>query len=348
MQQRHNIFNRFEYFIDISSLTGKSRSFFELSYVNNKEYYYPVCNRDFRMLKNMQFVKHMLHMCVFFDYDYLYFGFLRHAEENKLFYNISRIITFTKEPNYFIEFEKFQQQKLIYGDFKIYRNKLWDNPYFNNFLISTEKIIDISEITDISVVYMHDNMHIMALFKKPIFVYNQGFCWTNGSFDKTSTDFWTIKHLQTTGIVMSNGQLNLFNDYRDFYDLIINLSKSELEKRFIRLYCAYLQKLPLDKLLSTPMLIPEFRFKNQFIEHQFRLDFLIINLRTKQTLGIEISPESTHATPNHYREQREHDLIKSNKFLMQYGIPLYTIPCSSLNDISFYFDEIKKKYLLCV
>lgn len=347
MQKNHNILNQFEYFIDIRSLPDESKAFFELSYTQNKECYYPVCTHDLPTLNSIQFVKYMIHTCVFFDYDYLYWGFLKYAIENKLFYIIRKVISFSKNPDCFKELRIFQEENLLYGNLRIYRNKLWDNPYSNNFLISSEEVTDISEITNISVVYMNDNIHIMALFKNPIFTYHQDFRWENGSFDKTSTDFWTINHLLTAGVVMSNGQLRFFTDYTDFYNLIINLSKSELEKEFIHLYCAYLQSLPLNKRLSTPMLIPEFRYRKQSIKHQYRLDFLIINLRTNQRLGIEISPESTHATRNHYLEQREHDLTKGNKFLMDYGIPVYTISCNSLKDISFYFDEIKNKYLIC-
>lgn len=313
--------------------------YFHISYQQKRECYYPLLDNDIAYFKKYKFVAHQMHPCLFYTPDYLYLGVLTNFNDGKLYYRIRSLYEATG-PNekIFMEVENYINTELSLNSSQdVYRNPCFKNPSSNGFLTNNTPSSEYRNTID--VVYMNENRNIMALYKNPIFVYKKRpFPWTNGTFDPSSVEYWTIKHLETAGIVTSDGLLQHY-DYMQFYFMVYNNSKSCYEKTFICCYLNYLAELPLERRALTPLLIPEFRFGERAVNHKYCLDFLIINLRIQRAIGIELSPASTHYADNRLSPN---ELYKRNEFLEKYGISIYTFLQDELNDIEGCFNKICK------
>lgn len=321
---------------------GEYLNYFQISYRQNRECYYPLLANDIAYFKKYVFVAHQMHTCLFYTPDYLYLGFLTNFNDDKLYYRIHSV--YEARDTYddlFIEVESYINTVLSIRSSKdIYRNPHYTTPNSNGFL--TDSTPDSECIDTIDVLYMNENNNIMALYKNPIYIYGKHiFPWKNGTFDSASVDYWTINHLEQAGIVTSNGLIQYYK-YSDFYDMIYTNSKSHYEKDFIRCYINYLKGLSPEKRSSTPLLIPEFRFGERSIKHKYRLDFLIINLRTQKKIGIELSPDSSHCVDSRLSPN---EFYKTKDFLKTYDISIYTFLQNDLNDIQGCFNDIRK-YLI--
>lgn len=334
--------NSIEYFIYTEY--KRNREFLEyldISYNQNREYYYPLLEKDSTFFQKSGFAPHQKNTCLFYTTQVLYLGILTHVSDSKLYYCIYSTYN-SKHPDVdddlFIEVDNFFNTRIsLSPNQDVYRNPRYNNPRTNGFL--THKLPQNDGISNIDVIYMNENKSIMALYKNPIYFPKAGtFPWKNGRIDNRSVDYWTILHLETAGVVTPDGLLHKYN-YDKFYNLIINASKSPYEKAFIRCYINYLSSLPPNKRFSTPLLIPEFRFDNRAIKHLYRLDFLIINLRTSQKIGIELSPSSTHYASNRLSPL---EFYKRNAFLETYGISIFTFLQDDLNNIQSCFNRICK------
>lgn len=183
--------------------------------------------------------------------------------------------------------------------------------------------------------------------------------WTNdvSEIRRADYEYWTIGHILETGIVVPNNpkpfQFSDLQAFINFYEqIVMRLSKSEYEKEIMRRYFEYL-KIKSD-VENTPLLIPEFRFDNDQIVHKYRLDFTILNPFTRQLIGFEISPQSTHMNIKGIRSktqiqmnedikaQWEKEMAKRNEFFKQYGVTTITFTDSNLQNIDDCFDTIKE------
>ena len=187
--------------------------------------------------------------------------------------------------------------------------------------------------------------------------------WTNdvSEIRRASYEYWTIEHVLSTGIVVPNDSTPYtFSDlggFINFYNhIIMRLSKSEYEKGIMERYFEYLKNCV--NANSIPLLIPEFRFENDDTKHKYRLDFAILNSFTRQMIGFEISPQSTHMRVTGIRKesksqqqinsdiklQWEKEMAKRNEFFSQYGITVITFTDSDLVNLDKCF-EIMREYL---
>lgn len=328
-------FMEYEYFINIESSTDDVCNFLDISFQKNHPQYYPVFHDDLSILTEIRFYNHLIHKCVFYNSDIIYLGVLTGAFDNKLTYRITDRIIAYLSPTLYNNFVSFLAHNITRTKHKIQKNPYWNNPYYNGFLLHSEPTTN-SSILDANAIFINQNNNIMALYKNPIFVYQRGFCWKNGEYDTTSFDYWTINHLQTSGIIMPDGQIR-FLSYTEFYQIIRCYSNSKFEKQLIDCYLHYVDSLSLPEQLATPLLIPEFRFGNRSIKHKYRLDFLIINLRKHTTRGFEISPGSTH-----FGEEKlwKRDIYKANDF-GDLNTTIYTFTDAELCNIPICFDKIK-------
>lgn len=77
-----------------------------------------------------------------------------------------------------------------------------------------------------------------------------------------------------------------------FTDTLVRNSGSKYEYELAEYYADFVRAS--SKPLDVPLLIPEFRYLGLEKNHQYRLDFLIINPYTLSKIGFELSPWSTH------------------------------------------------------
>lgn len=191
----------------------------------------------------------------------------------------------------------------------------------------------------------------------PVYRNNQ---WTNdvSEIRRTCYEYWTVGHVMQTGIVMPAYSVpyrfSTLLDFMNFYyQIMLRVSRSTYEQEIMKKYFEYLQNV--DDVYGTPLLIPEFRFYNDEIEHKYRLDFTILNSYTRQLIGFEISPQSTHMNisgirkemktqidiNNEIKEKWEKEMKKRNEFFSQYGITVITFTDNQLADIDNCFNTIK-------
>lgn len=331
-------FNHFEYLIHVNNLPNVIE-YFEASYKNQKQYYYPILRGDYELCQSIDFSNKNIHTCIFYNDDFLYYGILTgfDARNMKLLYRIYDITYAHKSKEFFIEFDIFISS--TFNNFFMRRNPYYQSPFHSDLLRTTEENYVFEHNLD--VIYINDNDHLMALFKKPVFrISNRNLTWANGTFDKTSLDFWTIKHLLTTGIILRDGKHITFRDYTEFYDLVTSTGKSYYEVAFLEYYFDYLSSLSDEERLLTPLLIPEFRFDGPMKNHKYRLDYLIVNLRKNKTYGIELSPFHTHNDALHPEKQWHKENCKRNDYLQKYDIPILTFTEIDLRYIKRCFNDI--------
>lgn len=183
--------------------------------------------------------------------------------------------------------------------------------------------------------------------------------WTNdvSEIRRAKYEYWTLGHILNTGIVMpENPQPYTFSDigsFINFYEQIIfRLSKSDYEKEIMQQYFKYLSEI--DNVFEVPLLIPELRFENENVNHKYRLDFTILNSYTRELIGFEISPQSTHMQISgiktktqkdmneDIKEKWEKEMAKRNEYFSQYGITTITFTDEMLKNIENCFEIIKR------
>lgn len=123
--------------------------------------------------------------------------------------------------------------------------------------------------------------------------------WTNDVSEIRRADYryWTIGHVMATGLIdpLSATPLKFgsIGDLLTFYRSILKrVSNSQYEQSFCDFYIDYLSAS--KEQLEEPFLVPEFRYAGLEVEHEHRLDFTILNPHTRDLIGFELSPHSTH------------------------------------------------------
>lgn len=332
-------FENYEYIIHINDIPNIIE-FLHKSYTEQRIYYYPILNKDIETCQKISFEHGIKPSCIFYDDDYMYLGnlIIYNAKEKKVFYQIFRIISAEKNEDLFIEFESWINR--THQGFSFHKNPKYVSPYKIDLL---EKAED-SYIHDynLDIIYMNDNNNLIAMFKKPCLSFQKKLLWENSSNDNDDYTYWTINHLLTTGIILKDGRHRRFSDYNEFYSMIKKQKdheKSIYEKQFIDCYCNYLDTLPEDQQLDTPLLIPEYRFGGPTVYHKYRLDFLIINLKRNKRCGIELSPSSTHINQNEPEKQWFKEINKRNDFQRKYNLMVFTYTDEYKNNMNKFFKD---------
>lgn len=203
-------------------------------------------------------------------------------------------------------------------------------------------------------VWFGSNPLIWGIMLSPVFRNGK---WTNdvSEIRRAKYEYWTISHIMQTGIVVpGDPNPHIFPDLQSFINMyrqvIKRLAKSPYEKEIMEFYFAYLENSSAP--LETPLLIPEFRFGKDELAHKYRLDFTILNAYTRELIGFEISPQSTHmqikgitnktqAEMNaDIKSKWEKEMDKRNEYFRQYGITTITFTDDKLTDLSACFRVI--------
>lgn len=197
---------------------------------------------------------------------------------------------------------------------------------------------------------------IWGLIIAPAYRSNQ---WTNdvSEIRRAKYQYWTIGHVMETGLVDPQSEIPIkfakIDDLVNFYRSVLKrVSNSTYENQFCDLYVEYLMKS--KSQLDEPFLIPEFRYLGLEKNHEHRLDFTILNPHTKDLIGIELSPNSTHMAISGIKDKTQKgindelsikwdkEMKKRNKYFSSFNIYTLTFTDENLKDISSCFEEIKK------
>lgn len=183
--------------------------------------------------------------------------------------------------------------------------------------------------------------------------------WTNdvSEIRRAKYMYWTVGHVLSTGLIdPENNELyefsNLDNLISFYKNILKRISNSLYEKEIFDLYVDYLKNS--EDPLSEPFLIPEFRYAGLDVEHEYRLDFTILNSHTMEMIGFEFSPHSTHMSVSKIKEKKQKEvneelskkwnkeMSKRNKYFASYGISTLTFTDDVLTNIPDCFSQMKK------
>lgn len=184
--------------------------------------------------------------------------------------------------------------------------------------------------------------------------------WTNdvSEIRRADYEYWTIGHVLKTGIVAPNSsepfRFHSIDEFITFYkQILMRISNSKYEQELMQYYFDYI--LSQENANKVPLLIPEFRFYKEEKDHKYRLDFTVLNAYTREAVGFEISPQSTHMSVSGIKrdgktqteinseigEKWEKEMDKRNEYFSQYGISVITFTDKHLQDIEACFEVIK-------
>jgi len=197
---------------------------------------------------------------------------------------------------------------------------------------------------------------IWGLIIAPAYRVNQ---WTNdvSEIRRASYQYWTIGHIMETGLIDPQSEVPIkfstIEDLCNFYRSVLKrVSNSAYENRFCDLYVEYLKNS--NSPLQEPFLIPEFRYLGLEKNHEHRLDFTILNPHTRDLIGIELSPNSTHMAVTGIKDKTQKavneelsvkwdkEMKKRNDYFASFDISTLTFTDENLKDIDACFEEIKK------
>jgi len=167
--------------------------------------------------------------------------------------------------------------------------------------------------------------------------------------------YWTIGHVLETGFVIPHkNKRRLFtsvDDYLNFFtDVLVRNSGSVHEYKLAELYAAFVQGS--DEPEQVPLLIPEFRYLGIARQHEYRLDFTIIESQEMMKVGFELSPWSSHgylSKTKHMTQKEINEIAKGNfekemkkhkTFFKKHGIAVMIYTDSDLADIDSVFKDM--------
>lgn len=197
---------------------------------------------------------------------------------------------------------------------------------------------------------------VWGLIIAPAYRNNQ---WTNdvSEIRRANYQYWTIGHIMETGLIDPQNKdsikFSTTDDLYTFYRSVLKrVSNSAYENRFCDLYIDYLKSSEVP--FQEPFLIPEFRYLGLDKSHEHRLDFTILNPHTRDLIGIELSPNSTHMAVTGIKDKTQKlvneelskkwdkEMKKRNDYFTSFDISTLTFTDENLKDIDACFEEIKK------
>lgn len=161
-------------------------------------------------------------------------------------------------------------------------------------------------------------------------------------------DYWTIGHVFQEGLIDNSlGRpypIESLDQFESVYlSIFRQLSNSIYEKQILEKYIEYLKSS--NDLDSEPLLIPEIRYAGLEKKHEHRLDFTVLNSHTRQYIGFEISPSSSHLSIKglkgknqkevnaEFSEKWHKEMEKRNKYFQLFGITTITFTEKMLEQI---------------
>lgn len=168
--------------------------------------------------------------------------------------------------------------------------------------------------------------------------------------------YWTIGHVLETGLVVPFKEdiIKFYNveQYLTFFkNVLVRNSGSPYEMGIAERYCKFVRASA--KPSEVPLLIPEFRYGGIEKNHQYRLDFCVIDPFKLSKVGFELSPWSTHGKLTHLKDKTqaeinrlaqanfEREMLKIKSFFRKYGIVVLVFTDSDLADLDSVFEQIK-------
>ena len=168
--------------------------------------------------------------------------------------------------------------------------------------------------------------------------------------------YFSIGHVLQTGFVVpgKNDCITFkdVNGYLSFFEnTLVRQSKSPYQKEIAAKYSAYVRSHA--NPLEVPLLIPELRYNGRQRDHEYRLDFCVINADNMQQIGFELSPYSTHGklTGTGKKTQKEinqeakavydKEFAKHKRYFQKHGIFVLTYTDQDLQDLDNVFEQIK-------
>jgi hypothetical protein len=169
-------------------------------------------------------------------------------------------------------------------------------------------------------------------------------------------NYWTLNHVLISGLIdHEDNRFQEFTTIAEFKTFYINTfrkqSRSKYEKEFIDIYFNYLESLTDEEALSTPLLIPEYRFGDIQKKKSKRIDFVILNSYTMNFTGFELSPQSSHLPVQGIKTKKlvelnddikkswMNEVQKRNMFQDEHDLRIYTLADEHLKDINRFFKD---------
>lgn len=170
-------------------------------------------------------------------------------------------------------------------------------------------------------------------------------------------NYWTIGHVLETGLVIPFVEEKIeFHDveqYLSFFkNTMVRASGSKYEFEIAASYCDFVRNA--EEPENVPLLIPEFRYDGIADNHKYRLDFTVIDPKTLNKYGFELSPWSTHGylkgtkgklqkEINAEAQQNfEREMEKHKDYFKKYGIFVLIYTDTNLADIDGVFNDMTK------
>lgn len=169
--------------------------------------------------------------------------------------------------------------------------------------------------------------------------------------------YWTIGHVLETGLCVPGKKsiirFKTVDDYLDFFlNVIVRNSGSRHEYELASLYTRYVRTSP--NQLDLPLLIPELRYGGPTHNHEYRLDFCLIESKDLNKIGVELSPWSTHGylakvkgltrkeVNDMARDNFEKEMRKHKDFFRKYGIFVLIYTDTDLADMKKVFADLRR------
>lgn len=169
-------------------------------------------------------------------------------------------------------------------------------------------------------------------------------------------NYWSIGHILQTGLVIpfedDKVEFPSLNHYLTFFrSVLVRASGSPHEREVARRYCDFVRNSSDPE--NIPLLIPELRYGGLAKNHQYRLDFCVINPYDLSKVGFELSPWSTHgrltkltgktqAEVNKLAQSNfEEEMKKQKSFFRKFGIFIQIFTDADLADPDAVFEQIK-------
>lgn len=169
-------------------------------------------------------------------------------------------------------------------------------------------------------------------------------------------NYWTIGHVLETGLVVPfREEIIKFNDIEQyltfFKNVLVRNSGSPYEMGIAERYCEFVRASvrPMD----VPLLIPEFRYGGIQKNHEYRLDFCVIDPFKLSKVGFEMSPWSTHGRLTNIKGKTqaeinrlaqsnfEREMLKIKSFFRKHGIVVLVFTDTDLKDLDSVFEQIE-------
>lgn len=271
----------------------------------------------------------------------LYFrGFLRHLRS---------LGSFARPGNPY--FDSF----LYYHDYEVVREWLHlflERTYLRNF----DDLSKVRPTADEAVMWIGQKNASYGILVTPRFQDGQ---WENDKSEirRFKPAYWSIGHVLETGLVIPGENEKItFNDieqYLSFFkNTLVRNSGSEHEFELAKRYCDFVRESSDPE--SVPLLIPEFRYGGLDTNHEYRLDFTIINPYNMEKVGFEVSPWSTHGqlkgTKNKLQKEIndeaqanfEKEMKKLKAYFRRFQVTVLVFTDSDLADYDALFSEIAR------